>query len=217
MKAELGRRLRQARHAHGASLRAVAAAVGISPSMLSQVENGKIHPSVATLYAIVTHLGVSVDDVLVPATTSVTSANGGPSAPQLQRRAANPVVEMSGGVTWERLSARIPGVTVLLATYAAWSASSTEGQLAEHGGDEVAYLIEGQLTLSVETERHVLEAGDSFGFSSRRPHLYRNETDNVARGVWVVVDNEFRNTAEPSADGQIRSAADVLAEMRARR
>ena len=213
MKAELGRRLREARLTHGASLRAVAAAVGISPSMLSQVENGKILPSVATLYAIVTHLGVSVDEVLTP---PAGPADAPASATALRRPHPhpNPVIEMSGGVTWEQLSGDVPGVTVLLATYSAGSASSTEGELIEHAGDEVAFLIEGQLTLFLEEERHTLSAGDSMGFSSRRPHLYRNETDSVARGVWVVVDHGPHSEAAPVDQGQIKSAVDVLAALR---
>ena len=57
---ELGPRIRQARQEQGVSLRALASKVGVSPSLLSQLENGLARPSVATLWALVTELGLSL-------------------------------------------------------------------------------------------------------------------------------------------------------------
>ncbi|MFE4577496.1 helix-turn-helix domain-containing protein [Streptomyces chartreusis] len=57
----VGARIRQARHAHGTSLRALAREIGVSASLVSQIENGKSQPSVSTLYAITTALGISIE------------------------------------------------------------------------------------------------------------------------------------------------------------
>ncbi|MCS5717143.1 cupin domain-containing protein [Herbiconiux sp. CPCC 205763] len=56
--------MRAARIARGISLRSVASALGVSASLISQVETGKTQPSVSTLYALVNHLGISFDDLL---------------------------------------------------------------------------------------------------------------------------------------------------------
>ena len=61
---ELGQRLRAAREAHGISLRTLAKRIDVSPSFISQVELGRASPSVGTLYALVTALGLSLDDVM---------------------------------------------------------------------------------------------------------------------------------------------------------
>ena len=45
------------------SQRELARRIGLSASMISQIESGQSKPSVSTLYAIVTELGVSVDDI----------------------------------------------------------------------------------------------------------------------------------------------------------
>ena len=55
----LGERIREERMSRGVSLRALAGQVGVSASMISQIENGKSQPSVSTLYAITSALGVS--------------------------------------------------------------------------------------------------------------------------------------------------------------
>ena len=60
---QLGPRLREARTRAGLSLRATARALGVSPSFVSQMENGKSQPSVATLYSLAQLLGISVDEL----------------------------------------------------------------------------------------------------------------------------------------------------------
>jgi DNA-binding XRE family transcriptional regulator len=195
----LGARIREARLGRGMSLRETAARAGISPSLLSQVETGKVQPSVTTLYAVVTCLDLSIDEILDH------QPSGEPwqlprSSTPVQRAADAPSITMGNGVTWQGLavmsvSDHVDGV---LATYAPRAASSVEDSLTRHPGVEYGYLVAGELTLRLEDEIHVLRAGDSFCFDSQRPHLYVNHTDAEAQGVWYVV-NGTRHGA-PDAD-----------------
>src|ERR1700712_3861782 len=59
----LGQRLKAVRVPAGLTLRALARAADVSPSLISQIENGKSQPSVATLYAFSRLLNVSVDEL----------------------------------------------------------------------------------------------------------------------------------------------------------
>src|ERR1700744_4037584 len=59
----VGEGLRKHRQESGMSLRALAREVGVSPSLISQIEHGKATPSVATLYAIASELGISLDEL----------------------------------------------------------------------------------------------------------------------------------------------------------
>lgn len=60
---QLGAKLRVARKHAGLSLRELARQLSVSPSFLSQMENGKSQPSVATLYSLAQVLGVSIDEL----------------------------------------------------------------------------------------------------------------------------------------------------------
>ena len=60
---DVPRRLRAEREHRGISLRELARRLDISPSAISQIETGRARPSVATLWAIVTELGMSLDDL----------------------------------------------------------------------------------------------------------------------------------------------------------
>ena len=246
----LGARLREARLKRGLSLRSVAQSLGVSASLISQVEIGKTQPSVATLYAMASHLGVSLDELVglqsgpiaVPnlAQEVVAQAPGGASAPlgpdapapmyghsgpplpDVQRAVENPVIEMENGVRWERLAAGAGGpVDALLVTYEPGASSSVEGKLMRHAGFEHAYLLEGELTLHIDFETHVLGAGDSLQFDSVRPHLYSNRGDVPAKGVWFVFGRRQQNLAMRDApqgetaapEGAPGSAVDVLRQM----
>jgi transcriptional regulator with XRE-family HTH domain/quercetin dioxygenase-like cupin family protein len=59
----IGQRIREERLRRGFNLRSLARAVNVSASHISQIETGKCRPSVSTLYAITTALGVSIDDI----------------------------------------------------------------------------------------------------------------------------------------------------------
>ena len=62
----VGERLRDARLARGISLRSLARDLGVSASLISQIETGKSQPSVSTLYAITSALGISIEHVFAP-------------------------------------------------------------------------------------------------------------------------------------------------------
>lgn len=201
MQDRIGQALRQARLERKQSLRSVASAAGISASLLSQVESGKSQPSVSTLYALVSYLGVSLDELLgigsgrskqaapdeTTAGASVEHPVTGATSEVVQRAANNPVLEMANGVRWERLA--VGGrsdVDALLVTYDPGAASSVDRKLMRHAGIEYAYLFSGTLTLLLDFDRHLVTAGDSLCFDSTRPHMYANQGDEPARGVWFV-------------------------------
>ncbi|WP_179546628.1 helix-turn-helix domain-containing protein [Herbiconiux flava] len=232
---DIGPRLRAARISQGLSLRSVATALGVSASLISQVETGKTQPSVSTLYALVNHLGMSFDDLMagsargsapVPAASAGSSApvavdapaslplnveQLGSSVPPLQRGTDNPVLEMENGVRWERLAASREGaVDPLLVTYEPGASSSIEGRMMRHSGVEYAYLLSGELTVKLDFDTFVLRAGDSLSFDSVRPHLYLNEGSVPAKGLWFVVGRrEFSQEMAPS--GQPERAGENLA------
>jgi len=215
----IGGRLRDERLARGLSLRGLAQSLGVSASLISQIETGKTQPSVSTLYAIVTALGISIDDLLgvAPARTPTPE----PTPPVVQHADENPVLEMENGVRWERLAVGTGGDDALLVTYEPGASSSVEGRLMRHAGVEYAYLLEGELTLQLEFEEHLLRPGDSLHFDSVRPHLYSNRGDAVARGIWFVTGRRQHNGSMPAAPGTVAaaegsplaSAVDVLQAM----
>lgn len=188
MDEEVGARLRAARKAQGASLRSVASAVGVSASLLSLVENGRTQPSVSTLMALVTHLGITFDDVLgEPAVTERVPLSG-PEPSFIQRGDRNPVVARVKGVRWERLSS-LPGrpVDPLLVTFSPGASSARHPELELATGTEHVYLLAGALTVRTRNGRRVLQPGDSLLLPIGAALSYDNEGTRPAQGIWFFV------------------------------
>jgi quercetin dioxygenase-like cupin family protein/DNA-binding XRE family transcriptional regulator len=75
----IGARLRAARHALGRSVRGLARDIGVSASLISQIETDKSSPSVSTLYAITTALGISIEDLFGPPRPEEPPSGEGPA------------------------------------------------------------------------------------------------------------------------------------------
>jgi transcriptional regulator with XRE-family HTH domain len=201
----LGERLRAERDRLGLSLRELARRLEVSPSLVSQIETGKIQPSVRTLYAIVSELGVSLDQ-LFSEDDAETAAEAPAAAPSIhvlgtraaqappptqgrvQRSAARRVIELESGVRWELLTtSNDPDVDFLHAIYEVGGASSSDGKLVRHNGREFGIVLSGRLGVTVGFEEHVLEPGDSISFESTIPHRLHNDGPEVVHAIWVVL------------------------------
>ncbi|MCR2799559.1 cupin domain-containing protein [Microbacterium sp. zg-Y818] len=212
MTAQLGERIRAARTARGLSLRATAAEAAISPSLLSQVETGKVQPSVSTLYAIVSCLGLSLDEVLGNRPPAEVAPAPRVRSRPVQELSDAPEIAMQNGVTWRSLAAGgDEGLDAVLATYEPGAASSLDETHMRHIGVEHGYIVRGELTLKLDFDTFVLRAGDSLCFDAQRPHYYFNHGDTVAEGVWYILGS--RRTPAVDAPVDIRNAVDVLDAM----
>jgi transcriptional regulator with XRE-family HTH domain len=200
----IGPRIRAERERRNVTIRALARVIGVSPSLISQIETGKSQPSVSSLYSITSALALSLEDLFdasdadePEALPALTSDMGLRYLDTNRAKAVGPHVSpndrelltLDSGVTWERLG-QVPHhhVDFLLVTYPPGSASSLDGRLMRHSGTEYGYLISGELELNLGFDKYPLAAGDSVCFASTKPHGYRNDGDTPAVGVWFVVE-----------------------------
>jgi transcriptional regulator with XRE-family HTH domain len=193
----VGQRLRSEREAHGVSLRELARRLAISPSALSQIETGRSRPSVGTLYAIVSELDMSLDELFG------SPRAGGAGAPEprtpaprpdegvnlVQRRDERKGLDLESGVRWERLTPTPEqDADFLYVVYEVGGASSRSGTHMRHSGREYGLVLSGHLRVTIGfDEVHELGPGDSIAFESSRPHRLENQGDEPAEAVWFVV------------------------------
>lgn len=194
--ASVGARLRSGRVASGMSVRELARRAGVSASLISQVENGRSNPSVGTLYAIVSALGMSLDALFfdgdrgsIAQRGDTPSASPAPTSTDvILRRGDRPVLPLAAGVRWERLtSAPDPQVDFLLVTYEVGGASCPPDALMRHRGREYGLVLEGRLGATVGPDAYVLEPGDSIVFDSATPHRFCTIGDAPAVVLWTVL------------------------------
>ena len=192
---DLGSRLREERERARISQRELARRLGVSASLISQIESGQSKPSVSTLYAIVTELDVSLDDVfrVHDDELSIATAVGAESdSAVVARPVVHPterhVVELDSGVIWERLTSHEhEDVDFLHVIYDVGGSSASDERLMRHPGREYGYVRSGRLGVQLGFERHELGPGDSIAFDSTTPHRLWNLGDEAVHGIWFVV------------------------------
>jgi len=194
----LGSRLRAERERRRLSQRELARRVGLSASLISQIETGQSQPSVGTLYAVVTELGLSLDSLFRSEIDELplSGASGGRRAgSEVQRAQAHPLhpgerprIDLGSGVRWERLtSEHEQGIDFLRVVYEPGGASTPDGSLMRHPGREYGIVLSGRLGVQLGFEQHELGPGDSVAFDSTRPHRLANLGDVPVEGIWFVV------------------------------
>ena len=198
--ADLGPRLREGRERKGFTVRGLARYVGVSPSLVSQIERGRVMPSVGTRYAIANQLELIVDDLFRDA-----------NAPRAERAkisdAANPVqrphnrntIRLAEGVRWERLTPRPdPEVEFLYVVYEVGAESCNKESLIRHGGNEYAFMISGRLGLKIGFEEFELGPGDSITFDAQMPHRLWTIGKKPAEAIWVVYNRHCDSRTRPT-------------------
>ena len=186
----IGERLREERTKAGMSQRELARRLGLSASMISQMESGLSKPSVGTLYAIVTELDLSLDRVIRGEDYQDTSGENTPSDPveSLVRPPDRQAIDLDSGVRWEELTATSEdGVDFLHAIYEVGGASTPDESLMRHHGREYGYIMSGTLGIKIGFQEYELNVGDSIAFDSTKPHRLFNKGDVPVHAIWFVV------------------------------
>jgi transcriptional regulator with XRE-family HTH domain len=176
----LGLRIKYLRRSRGLRLKDVADLAGCSESMLSKVENGQSTPSINMLHRIARALGTSIGELFTELDDRKVHVLRAGTRPALSEGAPR----RGKGIKLESLTPFILRGLLQAQLHVIDVGGASDGAI-EHEGEEVGYVVEGRLELTVDGESVVLEPGDSFFFESTRPHSYRNVGDTVARVVWV--------------------------------
>lgn len=195
-----GENIRIAREAAGISVRELARRVNVSASHVSQVERGLASFSVPALYNVVSELKISMDSLFEDPKSPKSNqsfeleqraAEGQVSLEEagiVLRHADRPVLELTKGPTWERLTTRPEqGSEFIEVLYTpAEGSSNPPSDLVRHKGREFGLIIEGELSVQVGMGFTILRAGDSIAFDCSLPHRFWNATENSVRAVWFI-------------------------------
>jgi transcriptional regulator with XRE-family HTH domain len=176
----IGVRVRHARMTKGMRLKEVAARAGCSESLLSKVENDKVMPSLHMLHRLAEALGITIGELFARSNEPdrvVTKAGERPLVTLDPLRRGT-------GIRLERLIPHGHGHLLQGNIHILAPDATTDGTI-EHSGEEIGYVLEGRIELTVGGETHVVEAGDSFHYRSELPHGYRNLGPGPARVLFI--------------------------------
>ena len=179
----LGAKLRHLRLRKKIALVDLGKHTGLSASMLSQLENGKLVPTLPTLARIARVFDVSLDYFFR----------------DQERRRPFSIVRMEDRMKFPdradsvrpsfyfeclTFSAPDAGLQAYLAEFPNRAANEVEEHI--HDGSEFLLLLEGTIAVRYQEEEHIIKAGDSVCFDASEPHSYRGTSKVRARALVVT-------------------------------
>lgn len=182
--AQIGEKLRLLRKRHGLTLAALAERCGLSIAHISLIERNLAQPSINALVSLAQSLDVTVQWFFGPDQQQVAD-----EADFIVRKDRRTSIEYEGGFTDQLLTPRSNRQLEMIHCRIAPGAASEETYT--HEGTEAGLLLKGSLELWVGERQFHLDEGDSFSFSSREPHRYRNPGKQEAVVLWVITPASF--------------------------
>jgi len=162
---ETGRRLKEIRTQLALSQRQLARQSGVANATISQIEAGKLNPTVSLLKKVLDGIPISLseffgDELEIP--------------DRVFFRADELTEIADGGVSFRQVGANPGNRAIQLMTECYQPGSGTGKHAMTHEGEECGIILSGRLEVTVGDQVAVLGKGDAYYFKSHQPHQFRN-------------------------------------------
>ncbi len=177
-----GERIKQLRTERQLQQRQLAEKAELAPSMVSQIESGRLTPSIHTLGKIAGALGVTIAALFDGQPHGRIAATRKKDYPQVSFDGTNERWAVLGAGLFQ---GKIRAVVSSLGPHSVGVKS--EKVVIEPGQMKLFYVLEGKVALLYNGDRHVLETGDSAYLDGGAPHTWENLGAKTAQALWVIL------------------------------
>jgi transcriptional regulator with XRE-family HTH domain len=178
---QLGKKIRDLRLRRGMTVQQLAEATGLSKGFISQVENSRTSPSLATLQDLARALETSVAYLVVEEER----------APHVVRADARPRLQVGGTASSVEVLSAQPKRNLELILVELTPGMISGDRRHHHHGEEVVLCLEGSISLTSGEHVLVLERGDSCHYDARVPHAMQNAGPGPARMLIAMTPATF--------------------------
>ncbi len=163
-------RLREARRAHGLTLRALSEKTGLSEPFLSKLERGRVSTSIANLILISRTVGIELGQLFQDA-AGTTATQHYALVRAGERRA--PQAVPATGYTYQPMAVGWPGqrMDAFVLTFPVRNRADV---LTAHEGEELSFVLQGEILFQLGDEKIPLKTGDCLYFNAEIPHMGKN-------------------------------------------
>ena len=176
---DLGETIQAFRLKKNLSVKSLSEQVGMSSSMLSQIERGTATPSVSTLRSIAAVLNVPVYRLFLSDEDNLE---------YVVKKSQRKIISGSDSSSFplELLTpTAITNIESCIMTIPPFKSSSAN--MIAHSGEEVSYVLLGSPILETHHKISSLEEGDSVYLPPKVKHIWRNPTDTPVKVLYTVV------------------------------
>ena len=178
----IGERIRETRQGKGISVRKLASLTEVSASLISQIETGKVDPSLSTLRKI----AIALD---VPLFSFVLTDDARPTR-IIRGNERRQVVFPKAGLNYDVIHSDLnKKMAIMIGTLSPQGATS-ETPL-NHPGEECLVILTGIMRVEIGDELIELQENDSFYFDSSIPHRLCNGGNKDCRFYLIITPPKF--------------------------
>lgn len=177
---ELGERIRKKRQALKIPISELAGKIGVTSSLISQIERAKASPSILTLKKIANVLHTTVGELIGENDTLL-------NHPLMTTEERKFVKKNDEGASLFLLSNHAPRKEMdTFVIEFEKKANSSQIMTSKNPRQEFCYALKGKLKVQYGNQEYTMEEGDSFYFYSNQNHLFTNIGNNRAEMLWIV-------------------------------
>ena len=165
MENEIGHRLKNIRTRLQLSQRQLGRQSGVANATISQIEAGKLNPTVSMLKKVLDGIPISLSEFF---------ADEFEIRDRVFFRAGELTEIADGGVSYRQVGANLSNHAIQLMQECYQPGSGTGRHAITHEGEECGIILSGRLAVSVGEQSAVLRKGDAYYFRSNQPHRFHN-------------------------------------------
>jgi transcriptional regulator with XRE-family HTH domain len=176
----IGDRIKKRREYLNVPSNDLANAIGVSSSLISQIERAKAFPSILTLMKIADELQTTVGELIGEYESLVEN-------PLLKVEDRKFVKKNDQGARLYLLSHHDPKkeMDTFMIEFSK-NGDSSNIMTSKNPRQEFCYVLKGIIKVKLNTKEYKLEEGDSFYFNSSQYHLFFNIGEENAQMLWIV-------------------------------
>jgi transcriptional regulator with XRE-family HTH domain len=177
IEADIGAKIKARRLGARMTLKRLAERVGCTGAYLSQIEHGKVSPSIASLKRIADALGAKITDFFME------SGSEGPVVIRPDQRTL---------ISMDRWNARIWSLISdhrdkrMHPFYTVIDPGGGSHGTYTHVGEEFGMVLQGQLEIELDGELHRVLKDECFYYNSAAPHNWTNPGPGETIVLWVI-------------------------------
>ncbi len=180
---QMGKRIKRIRESLGFQMKELSVKIGVTSSLISQIEKGKAFPSIVTLKKIAEALQTTVGELIGENENQIKH----PLLRSSERRFAK---KNNNGTSSYLLSYHIPSKQIEPYLIQFNKNSDSQGIMTSNfPGQEFCYVLKGKFEVTFEDNTYHINEEDGFYFNSNKSHLFKNISNTKAELLWIITPN----------------------------
>lgn len=175
MDIDVGSKIKALRSELKMSIAVLSDNTGVSKSMISQIENRKVVPTITVMWKIAKALNVNISYFFDE--EDEVEAN-----PVVRKDERKKITVGNSSSVYELLT---PDTNRKL-QYLLITLDEHKNDYVTHSGEECGYVIQGIMKVHLDGKIYTLYEGDSISFKSDTPHYYENGGEGKCVSIWAM-------------------------------